>query len=82
MEVKMVCLSFQRLTGRKKDIAHSHEPLEKKKNKKEKKMLQNNRGWSWTSVIWSVPLIKTLTKRIVIKRRSNQKNKQLTVLSN
>jgi len=27
----MVCLSFQRLTGRKKDIAHSHEPLEKKK---------------------------------------------------
>ena len=74
----MVCLSFQRLTGRKKDIAHSHEPLEKKK----KKMLQNNRGWSWTSVIWSVPLIKTLTKRIVIKRRSNQKNKQLTVLSN
>jgi len=30
----MVCLSFQRLTGRKKDIAHSHEPLEKKKKKK------------------------------------------------
>jgi hypothetical protein len=37
MEVKMVCLSFQRLTGRKKDIAHSHEPLEKKKKKKKKK---------------------------------------------
>jgi len=37
MEVKMVCLSFQRLTGRKKDIAHSHEPLEKKKKKRKKK---------------------------------------------
>jgi len=48
----MVCLCFQPLTGRKKDIARSHEvhmdPLEKKKKKKKEKMLQNNRGWSWT----------------------------------
>jgi len=42
MEVKMVCLSFQRLTGRKKDIAHSLEVhmdhwKKKKKRKKERK---------------------------------------------